>query len=61
MVGSEEVGPRSLVQGLIPPRGRWPADQLAGGEGQGYPQLVRPAAARFGFFPLLFTRRWISV
>jgi hypothetical protein len=40
---------------LIPPRGRWPPDQLAGAEGQGHPQLLWAAAARSGvvFFPPL--------
>jgi len=36
------------VQGLNPPRGRWPPDQLAGAEGQGHPQLLWAAAARPG-------------
>jgi hypothetical protein len=42
------------VQGLNPPRGRWPPDQLAGAEGQGHPQLLWAAAARPGlvFLPL---------
>ena len=33
---------------MIPPGGRWPADQLAGGEGQGHPQPLLAAAARAG-------------
>ena len=36
------------MQGLNPPRGRWPPDQLAGAEGQGHPQLLWAAAARPG-------------
>ena len=43
------------MQGLSPPRGRWPPDELAGAEGQGYPQLLWAAGggAWFGFFPPL--------
>ena len=39
---------------MTPPRGRWPPEQLAGAEGQGYPQLLWAAAARSGlvFLPL---------
>lgn len=39
---------------MIPPRGRWPPDQLAGAEGQGHPQRLWAAAARPGVisFPL---------
>jgi hypothetical protein len=33
---------------LIPPRDRWPPDQLAGAEGQGHPQLLWAAVARSG-------------
>jgi hypothetical protein len=45
---------------LIPPRGRWPSDQLAGAEGQGHPQRLWAAAARPGVIFSLFTQRWVS-
>jgi hypothetical protein len=46
---------------LIPPRDRWPPDQLAGAEGQGHPQLLWAAVARSGVvFSPLFTQRWVS-
>jgi len=48
MAEPKEVGPRSLVQGLIPPESWWPPDQLAGEEGQGYLQQFWPTAAHPG-------------
>ena len=53
MVEPREVGHRSPVQGLIPPKSWWPPDQLAGGEGQGHPQRFWPTAARPGVVFLL--------
>ena len=55
MVEPEEVGPRPLLQGLIPPKSRGPPEELTGGEGQGHPQQFWPTAARPGvvfFLPL---------
>lgn len=55
MVESKEVGPRPLVQGLIPPESQGPAEQPAGREGQGHPQQFWLTAARPGvvfFLPL---------
>lgn len=64
MVEPEEVGPRPLVQGLIPPESRWPPEELAGGEGQGHPQQLWPTAARPGvvfFLPLDAAASFLSV
>ena len=55
MAETKEVGPRSLVQGLISPESWWPPDQLAGKEGQGHLQQFWPTAAHPGVvFFLLF-------